>query len=120
MGNFLHYSSIFVAGMAVGLSSNWQLTLVTVSVLPVLAVSGGLYLAMKTGQTARSQKAYAQAGNVAEEVSSLDLHHYTNRLVISSYTIAFCRIQCIESMQLSTCSVTFEVVSERFAEVKMP
>ncbi len=67
-GNFLHYLAIFVAGIAVSFGSVWQLTAVTLSVLPLLAIAAGAYFAIRVGQTKWSQKAYADAGGIAEEV----------------------------------------------------
>ena len=63
----------FVAGFAVGFSSVWQLTLVTLAVVPLMATAGGTYAAIMIGLTAKSQKAYAEAGKVAEEVVLLIL-----------------------------------------------
>lgn len=67
-GNFLHYLAIFAAGISVSFGTIWQLTAVTLSVLPLLAAAGGAYLAIRVGQTKWSQKAYATAGGIAEEV----------------------------------------------------
>ncbi|XP_024534012.1 ABC transporter B family member 10 isoform X3 [Selaginella moellendorffii] len=66
-GNYLHYMARFVAGFAVGFSSVWQLTLVTLAVVPGIALAGGLYAHTMIGLTTKNQKAYAKAGNVAEQ-----------------------------------------------------
>ena len=66
MGHYLHYMARFIAGFAVGFSSVWQLTLVTLAVVPLMA--GGTYAVIMIGLTGKSQKAYAEAGKVAEEV----------------------------------------------------
>ena len=68
MGHYLHYMARFIAGFAVGFSSVWQLTLVTLAVVPLMAAAGGTYAAIMIGLTAKSQKAYAEAGKIAEEV----------------------------------------------------
>ncbi len=69
MGIFLHYLAMFVAGICVSLSALWQITLVTFSVLPIIAVTGGIYITYKTTQASQSQEAYMMASVVAEEVS---------------------------------------------------
>jgi ATP-binding cassette subfamily B (MDR/TAP) protein 1 len=69
MGIFLHYLAMFVAGICVSLTALWQITLVTLSVLPIIAVTGGIYITYKTTQASRSQEAYMMASVVAEEVS---------------------------------------------------
>ena len=67
-GNYIHYMARFIAGFAVGFSSVWQLTLVTLAVVPLIALAGGSYAVVMIGLTARSQKAYSKAGEIAEEV----------------------------------------------------
>ncbi|KAH8947268.1 hypothetical protein BDL97_11G031200 [Sphagnum fallax] len=69
-GNFLHYLAIFVAGIAVSFGSVWQLTAVTLSVLPLLAIAAGAYFEIRVGQMKWSQEAYADAGGIAEEAIS--------------------------------------------------
>lgn len=59
----------FVAGFAVGFTSVWQLTLVTLAVVPLIAVAGGAYAVTMIGLTSKSQKAYAKAGEIAEQVT---------------------------------------------------
>lgn len=61
----------FIAGFAVGFTSVWQLTLVTLAVVPLIALAGGSYAVIMIGLTSSSQKAYAEAGEIAEEVGSL-------------------------------------------------
>ncbi|GLJ21858.1 hypothetical protein SUGI_0408710 [Cryptomeria japonica] len=68
VGNFLHYISRFVAGFAVGFSTVWQLSLVTLGIVPLIALAGGLYAFVVTGLTSRGRKAYIKAGGIAEEV----------------------------------------------------
>ena len=53
----------------------WQLTLVTVAVVPLMALAGGTYAAVTVGLTGKSQKAYAEAGGVALEVNTFSLLH---------------------------------------------
>lgn len=58
----------FISGFAVGFTSVWQLTLVTLAVVPLIALAGGSYAIVMIGLTGRSQKAYAKAGEISEEV----------------------------------------------------
>lgn len=57
-----------MAGIAVSFGSVWQLTAVTLSVLPLLAIAAGAYFEIRVGQMKWSQEAYADAGGIAEEV----------------------------------------------------
>ncbi|KAJ7542537.1 hypothetical protein O6H91_10G110600 [Diphasiastrum complanatum] len=66
-GNYLHYMARFLAGFAVGFSSVWQLTLLTLAVVPAIAFAGGVYANTMIGLTNQNQKAYAKAGEIAEE-----------------------------------------------------
>lgn len=70
IGHYLHYMARFLAGFAVGFSSVWQLTLLTVAVVPLMAIAGGAYAAAMTGLSKKSQLAYVEAGKVAEEAIS--------------------------------------------------
>ncbi|EPS64351.1 hypothetical protein M569_10429, partial [Genlisea aurea] len=68
VGNFLHYISRFVAGFAIGFIRVWQISLVTLSILPLIVLAGGVYAYVTTGLIARVRKSYVQAGEIAEEV----------------------------------------------------
>lgn len=68
VGNFFHFISRFVAGFAVGFSTVWQLSLVTLAIVPLIALAGGLYAFAVTGLMSRSRQAYIKAGGIAEEV----------------------------------------------------
>ena len=61
----------FISGFAVGFTSVWQLTLVTLAVVPLIALAGGSYAVVMIGLTSRSQKAYSKAGEISEEVCSV-------------------------------------------------
>ncbi|XP_041844872.1 ATP-binding cassette, sub-family B (MDR/TAP), member 4 [Melanotaenia boesemani] len=62
--------STFVAAFAIGFSKGWKLTLVILSVSPLLGVSAALFSKVLTSFTSKEQSAYAKAGAVAEEVLS--------------------------------------------------
>lgn len=75
-GNYVHYMARFISGFAVGFTSVWQLTLVTLAVVPLIALAGGSYAVVMIGLTSRSQKAYSKAGEISEEVCSKFLFHH--------------------------------------------
>ncbi|CAI5997677.1 unnamed protein product [Closterium sp. NIES-65] len=67
VGNFMHFMATFVAGFIIGFSSIWQLTLVILAVVPLIAFCGAIYAIVLTGLTSKGQEAYAKAGAVAEQ-----------------------------------------------------
>ncbi|GJP52824.1 hypothetical protein CLOM_g11912 [Closterium sp. NIES-68] len=67
VGNFLHFMATFVAGFIIGFTSIWQLTLVILAVVPLIACCGAIYAIVLTGLTSKGQEAYAKAGAVAEQ-----------------------------------------------------
>uniref|UniRef100_A0A1D1XWC8 ABC transporter B family member 2 n=1 Tax=Anthurium amnicola TaxID=1678845 RepID=A0A1D1XWC8_9ARAE len=67
VGNFLHYLSRFVAGFAIGFANVWQISLVTLSIVPLIAIAGGVYAFVAIGLMARVRKSYLKAGEIAEE-----------------------------------------------------
>ncbi|KAF9617406.1 hypothetical protein IFM89_036327 [Coptis chinensis] len=67
-GNFLHYMSRFVAGFAIGFAQVWQISLVTLSIVPFIALAGGVYAYIGTRLVERVRKSYVKAGEIAEEV----------------------------------------------------
>ncbi|KAK6119487.1 hypothetical protein DH2020_046770 [Rehmannia glutinosa] len=68
VGNFLHYISRFISGFAIGFIRVWQISLVTLSIVPLIALAGGIYAYVATGLIARVRKSYVKAGEIAEEV----------------------------------------------------
>ncbi|RZC54150.1 hypothetical protein C5167_013008 [Papaver somniferum] len=68
VGNFMHYISRFVAGFAIGFARVWQISLVTLSIVPLIAIAGGVYAYVAVGLIARVRKSYVKAGEIAEEV----------------------------------------------------
>ncbi|KAG7593128.1 ABC transporter type 1 transmembrane domain superfamily [Arabidopsis thaliana x Arabidopsis arenosa] len=66
----LRYLSQFIAGFVIGFLSVWQLTLLTLAVVPLIAVAGGGYAIIMSTISEKSETAYADAGKVAEEVMS--------------------------------------------------
>nr|XP_016507212.1 PREDICTED: ABC transporter B family member 2-like [Nicotiana tabacum] len=68
VGNFMHYVSRFFAGFTIGFIRVWQISLVTLSIVPLIALAGGIYAYIATGLIARVRKSYIKAGEIAEEV----------------------------------------------------
>ncbi|OVA19597.1 ABC transporter [Macleaya cordata] len=70
IGHCLRYLSQFVSGFALGFVSVWQLTLLTIAVVPFIAIAGGMYTIIMSSLSKKSEAAYAEASKVAEEVIS--------------------------------------------------
>ncbi|OVA05874.1 ABC transporter [Macleaya cordata] len=68
VGNFIHYISRFIAGFAIGFAQVWQISLVTTSIIPLIAIVGGVYAYLATRLIAQVRKSYVKAGELAEEV----------------------------------------------------
>lgn len=68
IGHSLRYLSQFFVGFAVGFISVWQLTLLTLAVVPLIAIAGGAYTVIMSTLSQKGEAAYAEAGKVAEEV----------------------------------------------------
>ncbi|CAN6582465.1 unnamed protein product [Malus baccata var. baccata] len=69
-GHALRYLSQFLIGFAIGFTSVWQLTLLTLAVVPFIAIAGGAYTIIMSTLSEKGEAAYAEAGKVAEEVIS--------------------------------------------------
>ncbi|KAF9622830.1 hypothetical protein IFM89_034065 [Coptis chinensis] len=70
MGHFLRYLAQCFSGFAVGFTLVWQLTLLTVAVVPLIAIVGGTYAIIMSGLSKKAEDASAAAGKYAEEVIS--------------------------------------------------
>ncbi|KAL5706452.1 ABC-type xenobiotic transporter [Ranunculus cassubicifolius] len=70
MGHFQRYVAQFLSGFAVGFTSVWQLTLLTLAVVPVIAIVGGTYAIIMSSLSKKGEAASAAAGMVTEEVIS--------------------------------------------------
>ena len=68
VGNFLHFISTFIVGMIIGFVKVWQLALVILAVVPLIAVCGATYAVVLTGLTSKEQEAYQGAGEIAQQV----------------------------------------------------
>ncbi|XP_019418665.1 PREDICTED: ABC transporter B family member 11-like [Lupinus angustifolius] len=67
VGKFLQLMSAFIGGFVIAFVRGWLLTLVLMSTIPLLVVSGAT-MALAIGKTSsRGQKAYAKAANLVEQ-----------------------------------------------------
>lgn len=83
VGNFMHYISRFLAGFIIGFLRVWQISLVTLSIVPLIALAGGVYAFVATGLIARVRKSYVKAGEIAEEVSLVFSSHVKTLSTVS-------------------------------------
>ncbi|KAJ0966591.1 hypothetical protein J5N97_023508 [Dioscorea zingiberensis] len=67
LGNFIHYMATFVSGFVVGFTAVWQMALVTLAVVPLIAVIGGIHTTTLSKLSSKSQDALSQASNIAEQ-----------------------------------------------------
>ncbi|XP_010234205.1 ABC transporter B family member 1 [Brachypodium distachyon] len=67
LGSLIHYMATFVSGFVVGFTAAWQLALVTLAVVPLIAVIGGLTAATMGKLSSRAQDALSEASNIAEQ-----------------------------------------------------
>ncbi|CAI9755454.1 unnamed protein product [Fraxinus pennsylvanica] len=56
VGNFMHYISRFISGFATGFIKVRQISLVTLSILPLIALAGGIYAYVATDLIAGVRK----------------------------------------------------------------
>eukprot|EP00741_Cyanophora_paradoxa_P003931 tig00000741_g3824.t1 len=68
MGSVIHHNATFFAGIIIGFAKGWHLALVIVGVMPILGLSGAIMSKFVTQASQSGQGAYAQAGDVADEV----------------------------------------------------
>ncbi|KAK9058807.1 hypothetical protein SSX86_023650 [Deinandra increscens subsp. villosa] len=67
LGNFIHYLATFVSGFVVGFTAVWQLALVTLAVVPLIAIIGAIHMTTLAKLSSKSQKALSDAGNIVEQ-----------------------------------------------------
>ncbi|CAF4804378.1 unnamed protein product, partial [Rotaria sp. Silwood1] len=70
VGSALQFIAAFFAGLILGLIRGWKLTLVILSVSPLLFGSAYIFTRITATMTSQELKAYAKAGAIAEEVFS--------------------------------------------------
>jgi ATP-binding cassette subfamily B (MDR/TAP) protein 1 len=64
----VQFMTTFVSGLVLGFVRGWQLTLVILAMLPLLAIGGGMMASMMQKKTKQGSDSYAKAGEVADEV----------------------------------------------------
>ncbi|XP_055812126.1 ABC transporter B family member 1 [Solanum dulcamara] len=67
LGNFIHYMATFLSGFVVGFTAVWQLALVTLAVVPLIAVIGAIYTMTSAKLSSQSQESLSKAGNIVEQ-----------------------------------------------------
>jgi len=92
VSTFIYSIAMMISGFLIGYIFGWQLALVLTSLIPLLGISGTLYVFSIQKQTSVTAKSYAAAGAISEEalngiktVSSLsgqekELSRYRNAL----------------------------------------
>ncbi|CAI5996599.1 unnamed protein product [Closterium sp. NIES-65] len=70
VGIFLRFMAQFVGGFVVAFIAGWQLTLVMLAVLPLLAAAGAALTVIVSKSSNKGQEAYAAAGTIVEECVS--------------------------------------------------
>ncbi|CAF4068150.1 unnamed protein product, partial [Rotaria sordida] len=70
IGSALQFIASFIAGLILGFIKGWKLTLVILSISPILVVSAAICTRITATMTSQELKSYAKAGAVAEEVLS--------------------------------------------------
>lgn len=78
----------FVSGFVVGFTAVWQLALVTLAVVPMIAVIGGIHTATLAKLSGKSQEALSQAGNIVEQVKDLYYFNVFCTKVVNFYVSA--------------------------------
>ncbi|CAJ0565333.1 unnamed protein product, partial [Mesorhabditis spiculigera] len=68
LGLMVQFTAQFFGGLTVALTYDWKLTLIMMSLSPVLIICGGFMARLMASATAAEMKKYAVAGQIAEEV----------------------------------------------------
>ncbi|XP_061918755.1 phosphatidylcholine translocator ABCB4-like isoform X2 [Entelurus aequoreus] len=70
VGMLIQSFATFITSVIIGLVKGWKLTLVLLSISPLLGLTAALFSTVLVSFTSKEQAAYAKAGSVAEEVLS--------------------------------------------------
>ncbi|KAF3967837.1 hypothetical protein CMV_008211 [Castanea mollissima] len=68
VGKFIQLFSTFVGGFVIAFVRGWLLSLVLLSCIPAIILAGGVMSILLSRMTSRGQVAYAEAGNVVEQI----------------------------------------------------
>ncbi|KAM0941978.1 putative ABC-type xenobiotic transporter [Dioscorea sansibarensis] len=91
LGNFIHYMATFVSGFVVGFTAVWQMALVTLAVVPLIAIIGGIHTTTLAKLSSKSQDALSQASNIAEQALAQirTVHSYVGESrALQAYSLA--------------------------------
>ncbi|GMI69507.1 P-glycoprotein 21, ATP-binding cassette B21 [Hibiscus trionum] len=67
VGKFIQLVSTFTGGFVIAFFQGWQLTLVMLSAIPLVVISGGIMTMVVTKMASRGQSAYIKAATVVEQ-----------------------------------------------------
>uniref|UniRef100_A0A0D6QS15 Uncharacterized protein n=1 Tax=Araucaria cunninghamii TaxID=56994 RepID=A0A0D6QS15_ARACU len=67
VGKLIQFMSTFFGGFVIAFIKGWKLTLVMLSMIPLLVISGGTMAMIISRMSSRGQQAYADAANVVEQ-----------------------------------------------------
>ncbi|KAG6548945.1 hypothetical protein Mapa_009713 [Marchantia paleacea] len=70
VGNFLSSIATFVSCLALSLTVVWKVALVSTTIVPVIATTGGIYAYVMMGLANKTKENYEIAGTIAEETLS--------------------------------------------------
>lgn len=68
VGNSITGISTFIASYIIGFIVSWKLSLILLSIVPFLSISGALMVKQVSDKLKKSREAYEEAGGIAEEV----------------------------------------------------
>ncbi|KAJ1441010.1 P-loop containing nucleoside triphosphate hydrolase, partial [Sesbania bispinosa] len=68
VGKFIQLASTFFGGFVIAFVRGWQLALVLLSCIPLVIIAGGFMSVLMSRMSSRGQAAYAEAGNVVEQI----------------------------------------------------
>ncbi|XP_040951407.1 ABC transporter B family member 13 isoform X1 [Gossypium hirsutum] len=88
-GHAFRYLSQFIVGFAIGFTSVWQLTLLTLAVVPLIAIAGGAYTIIMSTLSEKGEAAYTEAGKIAEEVNCIHLIYETHNSKVQETPCCF-------------------------------
>ena len=70
LGEAIRFTTTFIVGFIVAFYYGWQLSLVLLAIVPVLAIAGFLIMKVVGDMSSSTNDSYAQAGAIVEEVFS--------------------------------------------------
>lgn len=86
VGKFIQLLATFLGGFVIAFVKGWLLTLVMLSSIPMLVISGGVMSVVLSKVASRGQNAYAKAAIVVEQtigsIRTVTSLHFTSSLLI--------------------------------------